>query len=327
MTNDDVLHVYRLGVLASVRQLGSCGGSLPPARHPPLDLLPLEGAGRALRPRDPAPRERRRPPIPNSVPVLVEQRMVAFAVGHPGYGPVHIASGLQREKWRILRFSANGVWRVLRRHGIGTRALRYALLAGYAAPPEPAREPKPERHIEVSHPGELVQMDGFPASAALPAPRASCGRTRRSTPPVPSAGPSCTPRRATPTCASQAAWRGVWRANCVTQAGSASAFPQTTARSSATASSMPSLPTWASPTRSSAPADRSPTASSSACERTILDECWKPSFARYLVPKYMGLRRELERYLRLYNYDHTHNGRHTKGRIPAEVLGAAKMWR
>jgi hypothetical protein len=41
----------------------------------------------------------------------------------------------------------------------------------------------------------------------------------------------------------------------------------------------------------------------------------------------MGLRRELERYLRLYNYDRTHNGRHTKGRSPAEVLGAAKMWR
>jgi len=90
---------------------------------------------------------------------------------------------------------------------------------------------------------------------------------------------------------------------------------------------MPSLPGWASLTRSSALAGRSPTASSSACERTILDECWKPSFARYLVPKYMGLRRELERYLRLCNYDRTHNGRHTRGRAPAEVLCAAKMWR
>ena len=62
-------------------------------------------------------------------------------------------------------------------------------------------------------------------------------------------------------------------------------------------------------------------------QRTILEECWKPAFARYLVPQYMGLRRELVRYLELYNYDRTHNGRLTKGRIPAEVLGAAKMWR
>jgi len=62
-------------------------------------------------------------------------------------------------------------------------------------------------------------------------------------------------------------------------------------------------------------------------QRTILDECWKPAFARYLVPKYMGLRRELERYLVEYNFDRTHRGRLTQGRTPAEVLGAAKMWR
>jgi len=62
-------------------------------------------------------------------------------------------------------------------------------------------------------------------------------------------------------------------------------------------------------------------------QRTILDECWKPSFARYLIPKYMGLRHELERYLLLNNYDRTHNGRLTRGRTPAEVPGAAKMWR
>jgi hypothetical protein len=61
-------------------------------------------------------------------------------------------------------------------------------------------------------------------------------------------------------------------------------------------------------------------------QRTILEECWKPTFARYLVPKYMGLRRELERYLALYNYDRAHNGRLTKGRTPAEVFGAAKMF-
>jgi hypothetical protein len=41
----------------------------------------------------------------------------------------------------------------------------------------------------------------------------------------------------------------------------------------------------------------------------------------------MGLRRELERYLRLCNYERTHNARHTRGRAPAEVLCAAKMWR
>jgi Integrase core domain len=36
------------------------------------------------------------------------------------------------------------------------------LVAGYAAPPEPQRlAPLPERHLQVDHPGELVQFDCF----------------------------------------------------------------------------------------------------------------------------------------------------------------------
>jgi hypothetical protein len=32
-------------------------------------------------------------------------------------------------------------------------------------------------------------------------------------------------------------------------------------------------------------------------QQTILDECWKPAFARYLIPKQTGLHRDLESYL------------------------------
>jgi transposase InsO family protein len=35
-------------------------------------------------------------------------------------------------------------------------------VAGYAAPPEPQRPtPPPERHLDVDHPGQLVQLDCF----------------------------------------------------------------------------------------------------------------------------------------------------------------------
>ena len=61
-------------------------------------------------------------------------------------------------------------------------------------------------------------------------------------------------------------------------------------------------------------------------QRTVLEECWKPAFARYLIPKYTGLRLDLERYLRYYNTDRAHTGRWTKGRTPEEVIGKAKMW-
>jgi len=72
-----------------------------------------------------------------------------------------IASELAQERNGGIVVSASGAYRVLKRHGLHTRSLRNGLLAGYAAPPEPARDPEPERHIEVDHPGELVQMDCF----------------------------------------------------------------------------------------------------------------------------------------------------------------------
>ena len=63
-----------------------------------------------------------------------------------------------------------------------------------------------------------------------------------------------------------------------------------------------------------------------ALHKTILDECWRPAFARYLQVRFEGLRRELADYLRYYNLDRAHTGRLTRGRTPAEIVyGARKM--
>ena len=63
-----------------------------------------------------------------------------------------------------------------------------------------------------------------------------------------------------------------------------------------------------------------------ALHKTILDECWRPAFARYMHPALGGLRRELETYLRFYNFDRVHHGRLTGGQIPADIVyGARKM--
>jgi hypothetical protein len=61
-------------------------------------------------------------------------------------------------------------------------------------------------------------------------------------------------------------------------------------------------------------------------QQTILDECWKPSFARYLVPKSTGLARDLTEYLRYYNTDRADHGRWTRGKTPEEVIGRPKVW-
>jgi transposase InsO family protein len=61
-------------------------------------------------------------------------------------------------------------------------------------------------------------------------------------------------------------------------------------------------------------------------QQTILEECWKPAFARSLIPKQTGLKLDLERYLRHYNTQRAHTGRWTRGRTPEQVLGKAKLW-
>src|SRR3954451_18987505 len=45
------------------------------------------------------PRERRRPVMPRQLSAVVEQRIVAFALGHPGLGPKRIAAQLGRPEW------------------------------------------------------------------------------------------------------------------------------------------------------------------------------------------------------------------------------------
>src|SRR5262245_54397794 len=99
--------------------------------------------------------------MPQQLSPFVEERIVAFALGHPGYGPRRIASELRQERWGGIVVSHNGVWRCLRRHGLNTRARRLSLVAGYAAPYEPPREPEPERHVDAERPGELVCFDCF----------------------------------------------------------------------------------------------------------------------------------------------------------------------
>lgn len=272
------------------------------------------------------PRERRRPRMPNAASPLIEQRVVAFALGHPGFGPLRISAELRRPKWGGIRLSQSGVWRILRRHGLGTRAKRLGLVAGQAAPPEPERRPpEPERHIEAGRPGELVQMDclyigrlsGTKGAAwqytAIDVASAFTWAELHITPKNPSAKwTSHLAKRV----ASDLAARG-WKLERV-MTDNASEF-----RSSQFKDTLSSLGAKHTFIHAGRPQ------TNGCVERvqgTVLEECWKPSFARYLVPKVTGLARDLKEYLRYYNFDRAHTGRKTCGRTPAQVIGKAKIW-
>src|SRR4051794_9645589 len=105
-------------------------------------------------------RERRRPRMANQIGPHLQQRIVAFSLGHPAYGPRRTSAERDGAKCGGLRISEHGVWRVLCRVGVNPRSKRLALIARHRDPYErkPDRPPT-ERHIDAPEPGEKVQFD------------------------------------------------------------------------------------------------------------------------------------------------------------------------
>jgi transposase InsO family protein len=324
VSEDDVLFGYRLqlvdlagriGVAAACRTFGVHRSTYYAWRR----KVEREGLG-ALR-----PRERRRPRMPNQLSPLVEQRIVAFALGHPGLGPRRIAAELARPRWGGLVVSANGVWRCLRRHGLNTRARRLSLVAGYAAPYEPPRPTPTEQHVEAELPGELVGFDCFyvgrlhgtrgtvwqltaidVCSSYAWAELVSCKHGQ------PTAAQTSRLARRVAGELQAVGWR---LERALTDNGSEfrGGFEHTITRLGARTTRI----------RAGRPQTNGAVES---LHKTILDECWRPAFARYLQVRFQGLCRDLADYLRYYNFERAHTGRLTRGRIPADIVyGARKM--
>ena len=137
-------------------------------------------------------RERRRPRMPNQIGPHLEQRIVAFALAHPGLGPRRISAELAREKWGGIRISEHGVWRVLRQ---GRAQHPFQAAGAGRPPPRPLRaQTRPSRQRScTSTPPSPARRSSSTASmsAGCRAPRAPSGNTRRSTSPPPTPGPSC----------------------------------------------------------------------------------------------------------------------------------------
>src|SRR5690349_384014 len=160
MTESDVLFGYRLQLFALAGERGVSEACRLMGVHRSTHYrwkAQVERQGLEML----RPRERRRPVMPNQLSVMVEQRIVAFSLGHPGLGPRRVAARLARPESGGLRVSPNGVYKTLVRHGLNTRARRLALVAGYRAPFEPPRQAAPEPHIDSTRPGELVGIDCF----------------------------------------------------------------------------------------------------------------------------------------------------------------------
>ena len=326
MVNDDVLYGYRLALFRLAGELGNVRAACrifgihhstyyrwrDPVLRSGLEML--------------RPRERRPPRMPNQTSQLTEQRVLAFALGHPGFGPRRVSASLAQDRWGGIVISANGVWRVLRRHGLNRRISRLSLVAGYAAPPGPEHPtPLEARHVEVDHPGELVGFDCFHVGrlsgtsgrvwqyTAIDLASSYVWAELATTPLNPSAvRTSALAKRVAADLRSHG-----WPLERVLS-DNGSEF-----RSGVFGATVGELGAHQTFIRAGRPATNGAV---ERVQRTILEECWRPSFARSLVPKLTGLTRDLAAYLRYYNEERAHTGRLTQGRTPYQVLvGARKM--
>jgi transposase InsO family protein len=325
MTQDDVLFGYRLQLFALAGERGVSEACRLMGVHRSTYYRwkrEVERQGLEML----RPRERRRPVMPNQLSPVVEHRIVAFALGHPGLGPRRISAQLARPEWGGLFVSANGVYKALSRHGLNTRAKRLALVAGYRAPYQPPRDPEPEPHINSQRPGELVGIDCFYVGRL----HGTAGTVWQITAidtyssyawadlvAAPNEGPGAehTSRLAQRVAADLRA--AGWRLERVLS-DNGNEF-----RSRVFGDTVSALGARHTRIRAGRPQTNGHV---ERLHRTILEECWRPAFARFLQVRFTGLRHQLTHYLHDYNHHRAHTGRITAGRCPAQlVYGAHKM--
>lgn len=327
MSNDDILYRFRVALFARAEEVGvsqACREfNVHRSTYYRWRPAVLQWGLDALR-----PRERRKPQMPNHTPPWVEQRVLAFALAFPGLGPRRIAAELARERWGGFGLSPHGVWCVLRRFRLNTRQRRLAFVAGTAVPPEPERPaPEPERHLDAQEPGDLVQLDCFAVGrlsgtkgrvwqyTAIDVASAYTWAELHATPHNPDA-------RFTSALLERVAAElhdAGWPLKRVTT-DNGSEFRSRLFAEAARSLEAEHYRIHAGRPQSNGAVER--------VQRTILEECWRPTFARALVPKLTGLQRDLVAYLRYYNDDRSNTGRFARGRIPADIVfGANKMRR
>jgi transposase-like protein len=112
MTQDDVLFGYRLQLFAEAARTSVAQACRSFGMHRSTCYAwrrQVERHGLEIL----RPRERRRPKMPNQLSKMLEERILAFAIAHPGLGPKRVAAELAREKWGGIVVSPDGVGKVL----------------------------------------------------------------------------------------------------------------------------------------------------------------------------------------------------------------------
>ena len=102
---------------------------------------------------------------PSARSVQTERRGIAFALAWPTSGPQWLSDQLARDGVTIAPVTA---WRLLRRHQLGTRRARLAVLEQFSAATQGIltertahRDRRRTRHVAAVAPGDLLSLDTF----------------------------------------------------------------------------------------------------------------------------------------------------------------------
>lgn len=251
--------------------------------------------------------------------------VVAMALAHPGLGPIQLAKELADHG--EVEMSPSTVWRILCHHRLNTARLRYDLMALRPSPSLERPPPPPVGSLDASVPGDLVQMDCFHVGS-FKETRLGVGKARPGT---------------------------VWQYTAIDVASSflwaelhaSSHNPDPTHTSALAYRVAQDLRSWGWEPRAistdngnefRAGAFREAVAEAGIAHRfiragrpqsngkvervqgTLLTEFYQPVLSRYVEPSITGLRRDLEDYVRYYNWQRAHSGKWNKGRTPAEII-------
>ncbi|MFV1963647.1 MAG: integrase core domain-containing protein [Acidimicrobiia bacterium] len=252
---------------------------------------------------------------------------MAGALADPSGGPQRLADQLED---RGIVVGPSKVWRVLKKHRLNTRVLRYRLLEQSQVPPSITVAQTPVRqmgHLEATDPGDLVQMDclhigSFKASSVGRDKRAKGQIWQYSAIDVASsytwATIHMTPHNPDPVLTSKLAHQVAadltefgWDWNAVST-DNGNEFRAQLFRDTIAGLGVEHRFIRAGRPQSNGKVER--------VQGTMIQELYQPTLIGYVEPSITGLRRDLEAYLKYYNHKRRHRGRWNKGATPASII-------
>ena len=261
------------------------------------------------------------PAQPNQTPIDIEMNILNFIEEHPSYGPARITNEMKRNE---ITITPSATYNVLKRHNLNTRKMRLEhirIKSGIVATPtdlERARDQAKTRSLDTRYPGHIVGMDVFYVGTLK-----GVGRIFQIT--------------AIDTYSSYA-WAKLYtdksaRSACdfmmhvynnsqdvpIESVLTDNGLEFTTHHKSKNHSFERLLRELKIKHRLTKV--RHPW-TNGACERlnrTILEEFYQLAFRTKIYETIDQLNDDLDKYLKIYNYQRTHQGKRTNGRVPAEL--------